>query len=121
MSTLGFGDPKVGDYVDWGDFSLAEATADKPVTRGLHVAFIATSRVAVDEWWRTMTEAGYRDDGAPGPRPQYSASYYGAFVLDPDGNSAEAVHHAEPRSGANHIDHLWIGVADLAASKRFWE
>ena len=51
------------------------------------------SRAHVDEFWRAGTEAGYRDDGAPGPRPQYSPDYYGGFLLDPDGNSAEAVHH----------------------------
>jgi catechol 2,3-dioxygenase-like lactoylglutathione lyase family enzyme len=38
-----------------------------------------------------------RDDGAPGPRPQYGGDYYGAFLLDPDGNSAEAVHHGSLR------------------------
>ena len=43
------------------------------------------------------TDAGYRDDGAPGPRPQYSPDYYGAFLLDPDGNSVEAVHHGADR------------------------
>jgi catechol 2,3-dioxygenase-like lactoylglutathione lyase family enzyme len=64
------------------------------------------------------TAAGYRDDGAPGPRPQYSEDYYGAFLLDPDGNSAEAVHHGSPRDG---VDHLWIRVADVAAARRFYE
>ena len=52
----------------------------------------------MDEFWRIGTAAGFRDDGAPGPRPQYSDSYYGAFLLDPDGNSVEAVRHgARPR------------------------
>ena len=99
-STLGFDDEKVGEtYVEWWDFSIARATADKPVTRGLHVAFVATSRRAVDEWWRVMTEAGYADDGAPGVRAIYHADYYGGFVLDPDGNSVEAVFHgAQPEA-----------------------
>jgi catechol 2,3-dioxygenase-like lactoylglutathione lyase family enzyme len=105
-------------YVGWGDFSLAAATAEQPGTRQLHIAFAAPSRELVDEFWRVGMEAGYRDDGAPGPRPQYSPDYYGAFLLDPDGNSAEAVHHAEQRTG---IDHLWIGVADVEASRRFYE
>ena len=68
-----------------------------------------------------MTSAGYPDDGAPGPRPQYSPSYYGAFVRDPDGNSVEAVHHDEPRGGENRLDHLWIRVRDLDMSRRFYE
>jgi len=68
-----------------------------------------------------MTAAGYPDDGAPGPRPQYSPTYYGAFVRDPDGNSLEAVHRAEPREGENVLDHLWIRVRDLAESRLFYE
>jgi catechol 2,3-dioxygenase-like lactoylglutathione lyase family enzyme len=103
---------------EWDDFSLSPATAEKPVTRRLHVAFFAPSRQLVDEFWRVGTEAGYRDDGAPGLRPQYSPDYYGAFLLDPDGNSAEAVHHGSRRTG---IDHLWIRVADVPAAKRFYE
>jgi catechol 2,3-dioxygenase-like lactoylglutathione lyase family enzyme len=90
------------------------------VTRRLHIGFFAPSRAHVDEFWRVGTEAGYRDDGAPGPRPQYSDDYYGGFLLDPDGNSAEAVHHGALRE-AGRIDHLWIRVADVQASKRFYE
>lgn len=104
---------------EWDDFSLALATGDNPVTRRLHVAFFAPTRGLVDEFWRVGTEAGYGDDGPPGPRPEYSPSYYGSFLLDPDGNSAETVNHDNAmRRG---IDHLWIRVADVAASKRFYE
>jgi catechol 2,3-dioxygenase-like lactoylglutathione lyase family enzyme len=121
LPTLGVGDPRTaGAYVVWGDFSLAEASAERPVTRKLHIAFFAPSREIADEFWRVGTQAGHRDDGAPGPRPQYSEDYYGAFLLDPDGNSVEALHHgAVRRAGA--IDHMWIRVADLEASKRFYE
>jgi catechol 2,3-dioxygenase-like lactoylglutathione lyase family enzyme len=105
------------EFPEWDDFSLAQAGDEKPVTRRLHIGFAAPSRAAVDEFWRVGTDAGYRDDGAPGPRPQYSDDYYGAFLLDPDGNSAEAVHHGDSREG---IDHLWIRVADVAASRRFY-
>jgi hypothetical protein len=62
------------------------------VTRGLHVGFRAPSREAVDAFWQAGIDAGYRDDGAPGPRTIYGPDYYGGFLLDPDGNSAEAVH-----------------------------
>ena len=68
---------------------------------------------------RAGTAAGHRDDGAPGPRREYGDDYYGAFLLDPDGNSAEAVQHGSLRSLGN-VDHLWIRVADVAASKRFY-
>ena len=108
-------------FYEWNDFSIWAAESGKPVTRGLHVALVAESRAAVDEWWRAMTEAGHQDHGAPGPRPQYSPSYYGAFVRDPDGNSVEAVHHGEPRGGENWIDHLWIRVRDLVESRLFYE
>jgi catechol 2,3-dioxygenase-like lactoylglutathione lyase family enzyme len=107
-------------FAEWDDFSIAEAGPDRPPTRRVHIGFVAPSRTDVDEFWRAGTGAGYRDDGAPGPRPQYTASYYGAFLLDPDGNSAEAVHRDGMRSGGN-VDHVWIRVADLAASKRFYE
>jgi predicted lactoylglutathione lyase len=105
-------------YPEWNDFSLAAATGESPATRRLHIAFLAPSRAHVDEFWRVGVDAGYCDDGAPGPRPQYSEHYYGAFLLDPDGNSAEAVHHDRPNG---RIDHLWIRVADVAAAKRFYE
>jgi catechol 2,3-dioxygenase-like lactoylglutathione lyase family enzyme len=74
-------------YAEWDDFSLAGASDDKPVTRRLHVAFAAPSREHVDAFWRTGVEAGYREDGEPGPRP------HGAFVLDPDGNNVELNHN----------------------------
>jgi len=104
-------------YDEWGDFDVV--CDDKPVTRHLHVGFAAQSRDEVDEFWRRGVDAGYTSDGEPGPRPQYSSDYYGAFLLDPDGNSIEKVHHGD--SASRHIDHLWIGVADLAAQLRFWQ
>jgi catechol 2,3-dioxygenase-like lactoylglutathione lyase family enzyme len=106
-------------YTQWDDFALAPAGGGQPATRGLHIGFVAPSREAVDAFWRVGTEAGYEDDGAPGERPQYTEGYYGAFLLDPDGNSAEAVHHPGTRDGGN-VDHLWIRVGDLDAAKRFY-
>jgi catechol 2,3-dioxygenase-like lactoylglutathione lyase family enzyme len=55
----------------------------------MHVAFAAPSKAAVDEFYRAGLEAGGRDNGKPGPR-KYSGEYYGAFLLDPDGNNIEA-------------------------------
>jgi catechol 2,3-dioxygenase-like lactoylglutathione lyase family enzyme len=107
-------------FAEWRDFSLSAATEDKPVTRGLHIGFAAASRAQVDEFWRVGTEAGYRSDGEPGPRPEYGEDYYGSFLLDPDGNSAEAVHHEDLRQGSG-VDHLWIRVHDVATSKAFYE
>jgi catechol 2,3-dioxygenase-like lactoylglutathione lyase family enzyme len=108
------------DFIEWDDLALAAATPDRPVTRHLHIGFVARTREHAEAFWRTGVEAGYESDGAPGERPEYGADYYGAFLLDPDGNSAEAVHAGDsPQSG--HIDHLWIGVRDLGASAAFYE
>jgi catechol 2,3-dioxygenase-like lactoylglutathione lyase family enzyme len=107
------------DFAEWDDFSLTQASDARPTTKRLHVGFVAPSREHVDEFWRVGTEAGYQDDGAPGPRPQYRHDYYGAFLLDPDGNSIEAVHHGGMQGGG--IDHLWIRVANVAAAQRFYE
>ena len=121
LQTLGIEPTAVTEqYAEWDDFSLSAASEEHPVTRGLHLAFVAPTREHVDEFWRAGTEAGYRDDGAPGPRPQYRADYYGGFLLDPDGNSAEAVHHDVVRE-PGWIDHLWIRVADVEAAKAFYE
>jgi catechol 2,3-dioxygenase-like lactoylglutathione lyase family enzyme len=121
LRALGIEQSVPGDeYAEWDDFSLAAAGEGKPVTRHLHIGFVAPDRARVDEFWRVGTEAGYRSDGEPGLRPQYSDDYYGAFLLDPDGNSVEAVHHGSLRQGGN-VDHLWIRVSDLEASTRFYE
>jgi catechol 2,3-dioxygenase-like lactoylglutathione lyase family enzyme len=119
LEVIGIDETYSGDqFTEWRDFSLAEASAWNPVTRGLHVGFGASSRERVDEFWQVGTAAGYRDDGAPGPRPEYGDDYYGGFLLDPDGNSAEAVHFEGVRRG---VDHLWIRVANVPGSARFYE
>jgi catechol 2,3-dioxygenase-like lactoylglutathione lyase family enzyme len=67
-------------------------SARPPVT-GVHVAFAAPDRATVDAFHAAALAAGGRDHGEPGIREQYHPSYYGAFVLDPDGNNVEAVCH----------------------------
>ncbi len=59
----------------------------------VHFAFTAQSRAQVDAFYRAALAAGGKDNGAPGLRPHYHASYYGAFVFDPDGNNIEVVCH----------------------------
>jgi catechol 2,3-dioxygenase-like lactoylglutathione lyase family enzyme len=107
--------------VEWGDFSISEAGPERPPTEGLHIAFTADSEELVDGWWRGMVDAGYRSDGAPGPRPEYRPDYYGAFILDLQSNSVEAVTHSRAREQVTGlIDHLWIRVPELAPIKRFY-
>jgi len=72
-------------------FWLEERRA--PVTE-VHVAFLAKDRATVDAFHAAGLEAGGRDNGAPGVRATYHPNYYGAYVLDPDGNNIEAVCHA---------------------------
>ena len=105
---------------DWRDFGLEPATADAPPTRRLHIGFSVSGRDLVHAFWDAGIAAGYADDGEPGPRPEYTDDYYGAFLTDPDGNSAEAVHHAGVRR-RGVVDHVWMRVADLDASRRFYD
>jgi catechol 2,3-dioxygenase-like lactoylglutathione lyase family enzyme len=107
-------------FAEWSDFSLTETDAVHPVTRNLHVAFVAPSREQVDAFWESGRAAGGTDDGAPGPRPQYMEDYYGAFLRDPDGNSVEAVVHGRLRR-EGIVDHLWMRVADLPAAAAFYK
>jgi catechol 2,3-dioxygenase-like lactoylglutathione lyase family enzyme len=107
-------------FTEWQDFSLAAADDSQPPTRRLHVGFVAPSQEQAQAFWQAGIDAGHPDEGAPGPRPEYRGDYYGAFLLDPDGNSVEAVQHGGLRRGGI-IDHLWMRVADLGAAKRFYE
>jgi catechol 2,3-dioxygenase-like lactoylglutathione lyase family enzyme len=72
------------------DFAIC---LEQPPTTRAHIAFVATDRAAVDAFHAAAVAAGGRDNGAPALRPEYHPGYYGAFVLDPDGNNVEAVHH----------------------------
>ncbi len=108
-----------GRSVAWDDLVMLGADGEHPPTRHLHVGFVAPSREAVREFWRVGLELGASSDGEPGERPRYTPGYYGAFLLDPDGNSIEAVIHDDTRRGGN-VDHLWIGVRDLDDSVAFY-
>jgi catechol 2,3-dioxygenase-like lactoylglutathione lyase family enzyme len=68
----------------------------RPPVSGAHVAFAARDHAVVDAFHAAALAAGATDNGAPGPRPIYHPHYYGAFVLDPDGNNVEAVCHRAP-------------------------
>jgi len=69
------------------------ARRDRPPHTGVHVAFDAASREQVDAFHAAAIEAGATDNGGRGVREIYHPSYYGAYVLDPDGNNVEAVCH----------------------------
>ena len=63
----------------------------------LHLAFKAVNRGQVESFYRAAIEAGAKDNGAPGLRPQYHTNYYAAFVIGPDGHNIEVVCH-EPEA-----------------------
>jgi catechol 2,3-dioxygenase-like lactoylglutathione lyase family enzyme len=65
----------------------------EPTTHNVHVSLAAADRDTVDAFHAAALEAGGTDNGPPGLREHYHPSYYGAFVLDPDGNNVEAVYH----------------------------
>jgi catechol 2,3-dioxygenase-like lactoylglutathione lyase family enzyme len=77
------------------DFAIRalDPEARGPLSGPIHLALLAPDRDQVDAFHAAALAAGGRDNGAPGPRPQYHAGYYGAYVLDPDGNNVEAVFH----------------------------
>src|SRR5689334_3493876 len=120
LRTLGIDQSyRTNTITEWQDFIVTGADPEHPPTRHLHIGFVAPDPERVNAFWQAGVDAGYRDDGPPGPRPEYGDDYYGGFLLDPDGNSAEAVHHDSLRSGGI-VDHLWIRVADVAASRAFY-
>lgn len=95
-----------GDDFFWAD-ELFISTPDSEAAQGEltgrhHLAFQAKDRTMVDAFYKTALKNGGRDNGAPGLRP-YHPGYYGAFVLDPDGNNIEAVFHGEAQRSAPSV------------------
>jgi catechol 2,3-dioxygenase-like lactoylglutathione lyase family enzyme len=89
----------VMDIPEWCGFA-ADGKSDffishRPAASApVHVAFLAPNRAAVDAFFEAAVAAGGRDNGPPGIRRVYHEYYYGAYVLDPEGNNIEAVTHA---------------------------
>lgn len=91
----------------WTD-ELFVSSADSPAALGrltgrVHLAFQAKDRAAVEAFYRAGLAAGGQDNGAPGERPAYHPGYYAAFLLDPDGNNIEAVHHGPAQRSAASV------------------
>ncbi len=88
----GFGDERPQFWIGEGgpDFWASEHEAGRAP---IHVAFTSPDRATVDAFYEAAMAAGGVDHGAPGVRAIYHPNYYGAFVLDPDGNNIEAVCH----------------------------
>jgi len=86
-TAIGYGPPGGGDKLA---IKLRSSGASAPGP-GFHLAFAAPSREAVALFHAAALRNGGRDNGAPGPRPDYGPDYYAAFVIDPDGYPVEAV------------------------------
>ena len=84
------------ELCDDGEVSLCLFQTDEKPAH-LHLAFTAETRQQVEAFYRAALEAGGKDNGAPGLRPQYHANYYAAFVIGPDGHNIEVVCH-EPEA-----------------------
>ena len=107
LSTLGYkklmtvgGGKAVGFGSRFPSFWIGPASTsnDSSSPVGTHIAFVANSQAQVDEFYRTALKHGAKDNGPPGLRPQYHRFYYGAFVIDADGNNIEAVNHFDWRT-----------------------
>ena len=102
------GIPVAGEGPDyfWAD-ELFVSTPDSEAAQGKltgrhHLAFQARDRATVDAFHVAALAAGGKDNGAPGERP-YHPGYYGAFVIDPDGNNIEVVYHGEATYSADSV------------------
>ena len=98
LATLGI------PVIDGGSHFLADElwVDEGPAPSRVHFAFQAPDRAGVERWYEAGLAAGGRDNGAPGERP-YHPGYYAAFLLDPDGNNVEAVHHGPATRSAEAV------------------
>jgi catechol 2,3-dioxygenase-like lactoylglutathione lyase family enzyme len=95
-----------GDDFFWAD-ELFISTRDSEAALGqltgrVHLAFQGKDRATVDRFHQAAIDAGGKDHGPPGER-KYHPGYYGAFVLDPDGNNIEVVFHGPAKKSAESI------------------
>ena len=87
-------------------FDELYVTSDGTPTSGLHLAFQAPDREAVDRFFDAAIEAGGNSNGRPGER-DYHPGYYACYVLDPDGNNIEAVYHGPVERSAESVVLRW--------------
>lgn len=106
LGVLGIPISGTGDGFFWADELVVStresAAAQGQLTGRQHLAFQAQDRAMVDAFHQAALAGGGKDNGGPGERP-YHPGYYAAFVLDPDGNNIEAVHHGDARRSAASV------------------
>lgn len=103
LGALGVRIEQSGDGWFQVDELFVDAADAKTIPTHIHLAFQARDRAMVDAFYRAALEAGGTDNGPPGER-HYHPGYYGAFVLDPDGNNIEAVFHGPVKRSAASVE-----------------
>jgi catechol 2,3-dioxygenase-like lactoylglutathione lyase family enzyme len=103
----------------WGNFAVTQTDDEHPIARDVDIAFIAPTPAHVERFGKAGLDAGFADDGRPGPRRDYAENCYAASLKDSAGNRFEAVHREGERPRGN-IDHVAIRVNDLDASTAFY-
>ena len=89
------GIPIVSETDEWIMFAHLAIREDRPVSTNVHLSFQASSNDHVDAFHEAGVEAGYRDNGAPGPRyEEFMPGIYAHYMLHPHGTNVEAVHRA---------------------------
>ena len=85
---------------EFPEFWVQTPFNEEPATvgNGSHIGFVAQTKEAVQAFHAAAMSAGGKDDGAPGPRPDYTDAYYGCFIRDLDGNKIEATYWNEDAS-----------------------
>lgn len=89
-------------FLQVDELYISESVGPRSTISHVHLAFQARDREMVDRFYEVALAAGGRDNGGPGERP-YHPGYYGAFVLDPDGNNIEAVFHGPSTRSAESV------------------
>ena len=94
------------DHVQYvGDcFSFSLIDDGRPPTEHVQLAFRAADDAPVRAFHAAALAAGYEDNGGPGERAVYHPGYYGAFLLDPDGNNVEAVFHGPSERNVPYVE-----------------
>lgn len=89
---------------------------NKPTSGPFHIAFSAKTRAQVDAFYAAGIKAGGKSNGPPGVRKEYHKFYYGAFLLDPDGNNLECVCHYPPFVGVLMSWPVILGTIGMIAN-----
>ena len=78
-------------------FEIRQSSKDASLTKAVHIAFNASSKKVVEEFYNIAIKNGAKCNGKPGYRPEYESGYYAAFVIDPNGHNLEVIFSKTPK------------------------